>query len=124
MLENPYFHDEDAKQERCYWRRVAAISLCGFGFVIALGLVIYPLIARAEPIAQTTAGNVQVFLHNEPCKLAEIKNLANRATWVEGGATFEGCFGVSQETGVVIAYFTDKTVVAIPISAFARVHRS
>lgn len=124
MLESPFYYTEEAKRQRSYWRRVAAVALAGLGIAAALIIAFYPRQARADPIAQTTAGAVTVLLHNEPCALKEITNLPNRATWLEGGAVVEGCFGVRQDTGVVIAYFTDKTVVAIPLQAFARVHSS
>ena len=39
MLENPYFHNEDAKQERNYWRRVAFWFL----FALVIALVLIPL---------------------------------------------------------------------------------
>lgn len=115
MLENPFYYTEEAKRQRSYWRRVAAVALAGVGLTAALLIAFYPRQSRADPIAQAAAGNgVQVVLHSEPCALKEITNLPNRATWTEAGASFEGCFGVRPETGVVIAYFTDKTVVAIP----------
>lgn len=83
--------------------------------------ILYPKMARAEPVYQAVTGNVRRVLHDDACTLKEITNLPRRATWTEGGATFEGCWGARPEQGVVLAYFTDKTVAAIPISVFVKV---
>lgn len=77
---------------------------------------------QAEPMARAKADNATVYLHSDKCGLAEVSNLPGRATWVEGQKTFEGCFAIRPDTGVVLVYFVaDKTVVAIPIELFARV---
>lgn len=90
MLENPFYYTEEAKRQRSYWRRVVTVALAGIGLAAAVIIALYPRPARAEPIAQTTAGAVKVILHNEPCALPEVTNLPNRATWIEGGGYIRG----------------------------------
>lgn len=61
-----------------------------------------------------------VTIYTEPCTLKEVQNLPQRATWVEGGKTIEGCAGM-HPAGAVMFYFADKTVVVHPMSAFVSV---
>ncbi len=105
--------------ERCYWRRLAVLTICA-----ALGL--YGLfgaarLAFAEPVARAVVNNGQVVItvHSEDRALtAVVTNLPKRATWVEGGKTFEGCVGVSP-IGVAMFYFlADKSVAAVPLEMF------
>lgn len=76
---------------------------------------------RAEPIFRSAAGNVIVTLFDEKCQLSEISNLPRRAVWNENGKDVEGCWGLSQVTGAVIFYFSDKTVFDMPRQVFGRV---
>lgn len=77
---------------------------------------------RAEPFLSAEAGGVKVIIHTDDCKLKGVENLPKRATYHESGKKFEGCVGLSQELGLFLFYWEDKTVVAIPQSFFARVH--
>lgn len=66
------------------------------------------------------SGNgVVVTLLDEPCALAAVTNLPRRATWLEAGNTIEGCWAQSAILPLVLTYWADRTVVAIPASAFA-----
>ncbi len=38
-----------------------------------------------------------------------------------GGKEYEGCWGLNPALGLVMAYYSDKTVAAIPAQAFAPV---
>ena len=91
---------------------------------LAVGLVLHAGQVRADPIAQAVVNNGQVVItvHSEDCALKEVvSNLPKRATWVEGGKTFEGCVGVSP-IGVAMLYFReDKSVAAVPLEMFERV---
>ena len=92
-------------------------------FYTVLGLLAM-LIAHtvaAAPIASATSDGVTVTLYNEPCALAAVVNLPNRATWQEKGKTIEGCFTLVPEVSAVMAYFSDKTVVLMPMQVFSRV---
>ena len=71
-------------------------------------------------MAQFQSEKARIVLYTEPCALkVEVSNLPGRATWEEGGKTFEGCFGVID--GIVAFYFSDKTVVTVPVRYLQRV---
>lgn len=79
--------------------------------------------AQAEPIYRAEAADAVVVLRSGPCALTAVENLKKRATWTEQGKTFEGCWGVTR-FGVVVMYFNDKTVSAIPVQMFVKVQGS
>lgn len=86
-------------------------------FIIFFG---WHVTARAEAVARAAMGEVTVTLHKEDCKGFPIENLKSRAVWREKGKDVEGCWGASP-IGVVMFYFADRTVAAIPVQAFQRV---
>ncbi len=106
---------------RCYFRRLAGFVLVLFA--VAVCAVLISNKAHAEPVYQAASadGALRIVLHDERCALAEITNLPRRATWTENGTTYEGCWGARPDQGIVLAYFSDKTVAAIPVQAFAKV---
>ena len=81
---------------------------------LALAAALYPIYAHAAAIAQIHDKDVSITLYDEPCALAEIKNLGYRATWTEGGKTFQGCWAARADLEIVAAYFDDKTIALIP----------
>lgn len=86
-----------------------------------LGLSLLSLLALpagAEPVAVVVNSGVTVTLTDEPCQIEAVKNLQYRATWVERGGSFEGCFTV--QSGIVVLYWSDKTVVILPGRAFKK----
>lgn len=76
--------------------------------------------ANAEPLVRATEGGVVVTIYTEKCALPAVANLAHRATWTENGKTTEGCAG-PHPLGLIVMYFTDKTVVIHPMQAFVSV---
>lgn len=77
----------------------------------------------AEPmaVANVNGGQVVIMVYTDDCNLKDtVINLPKRATWTEGGKTFEGCVGVQPEAGVAMFYFDDKTVAIVPLQIFAR----
>lgn len=76
-------------------------------------------IVRAAPIAEAGGNGVKVMLYDEPCALAAVVNLAKRGTWTQAGTVIEGCWAVSN--GLVLCYWADRTIIAIPSSVFTRV---
>lgn len=111
------FHEDKPRKTMApYWVIVAIL------FGIAAALVSYKL--RAEPIARMGNHQYQITLHKEKCAVPAVTNLPQRATWTENGKTFEGCFGVDEELRIVVFYFEDKTVAAIPQRAFKAVIES
>lgn len=112
MLEDPFNYEP---QTRLHWMLVACL------FVISIFAAAVSTCAYADPAYQTKTGDVTLTLHTEKCELAEITNLPRRATWTEGGKTYEGCWGARPDQGIILAYFTDKTVASVPIEAFVRV---
>ena len=90
-------------------------------WVLVILMVVMVTKAFAGPIAEGAGDNgAKITLYNDPCKLKEITNLANRATWNEKGKVWEGCFGI-HPYGVVLAYFNDGTVVIMPVDIFKQV---
>ena len=109
---------DEEQMEKCYWRRV--------GFVIFLavvaGLILIPLNAHAEPIYRaSTADGVVITLHKEKCQIKEVSNAPFRATWLEKGKEFEGCWRPGNSENVVFYFLGDKTVFDIPAQHFRQV---
>jgi hypothetical protein len=77
--------------------------------------------AQAAPLAEAVSEGVTVTLTDEACALTAVSNLPLRATWDEGVKRFEGCYGASG--ALVVAYWDDRSVTAIPVRAFKRVTR-
>ena len=90
--------------------------------VIVLSLsMIVPTLGMAAPLYRASGSGVQIVLTDEPCVLPAVSNLQKRAMWVEGGVTQEGCWGVSEAVGMVMAYWSDRTVTALPPQIFTKV---
>lgn len=89
--------------------------------VLLIFLTCWPAAVLATPIFSADADGARIVLTDEPCALDAVTNLKYRATWTEKGKTFEGCWAPRTDMGVVIAYWSDKTAVAMPIQAFTRV---
>ena len=94
-----------------------AAELTG-AFLLAASLILYVGQGRAAPVAEAGGEGVRVLLTDEPCALPAVANLKNRATWTEAGKVTEGCWAAGR--GLVMLYFADKTVVAVPAQAFSR----
>lgn len=88
--------------------------------VVALFLFLSP--AFSAPIYQADQEGVKIVLFDEDCKLKEVTNLKKRATWTEKGRTYEGCYGGHPFFPIVMGYFSDRTVVALPSEIFIKVH--
>lgn len=85
-------------------------------FLLTLLLILIPAAVGAAPVALAVDGPVSVTLYDEPCTV-DVSNLKLRAVWTEAGKTFEGCYGVFGRA-VVGAYFSDKSVVVLPVQMF------
>ena len=83
--------------------------------------VIWATKAYSAPIYQATSEGITVVLTDEPCKFHEVVDLPRRALWTENGKTFEGCWGAHPAFPIVLAYFSDKSVVALPKEMFTKV---
>lgn len=78
--------------------------------------------AHADPRYQASVQGVVITLHSEKCAIAEVSNLPYRATWMENGKTYEGCFGVVWPLEMVMFYFLgDRTVAVVPTAMFRAV---
>lgn len=75
--------------------------------------------AKAEAIAATEQGGVRIVLYSEKCAIKGVANLPHRASFHENGKTYEGCAGMSP-FGLILFYFSDETVFAVPVDAFSR----
>lgn len=85
----------------------------------ALLVLLTSCAAKAGAVAEMRQGGAVVTLYDEPCKLSAA-DLPYRATWSEGGKTLEGCFSVNG-IGLVLAYFSDRTIAGIPVKLFKKV---
>lgn len=115
-------------EEKEYFGRIPNLTILPwFLWALILFAVIGALYAGkvyAEPLAIANVNNGQVVItvYTEDCQLKDVvSNLPKRATWTEGGKTYEGCVGVYPSFGVAGFYFNDKTVAVVPLQAFARV---
>jgi hypothetical protein len=93
-------------------------------FWIAVLVIIFcwPSAVFSQPIFTMKAQDGPLItLFDEKCGLDGVTNLPYRATWVEKGQTFEGCWMPRPDMGVVVGFFSDKTAVAMPIRGFERV---
>lgn len=107
----------DERMAQCYWKRVIALLASG----AVLLILFWPLEAKSEPMFQTVSPDgIVITLHSEKCDLKEIVNLPKRATWQEKAKSYEGCWGLNP-LGVVMFYFTDKTIAVVPAEAFQKV---
>lgn len=88
---------------------------------ITAAMLLYSPFAGSTAFMEATSGANRVILYNDPCTLAEVVNLPYRAEWLDGRKTFEGCWSADLDLGVIFAYFSDKTVVLIPMQMFKRV---
>jgi hypothetical protein len=90
--------------------------------ILAALLLLVPMPAKSEPQYRATVQGVVITLHSEKCELAEVSNLPRRATWLENGKTFEGCFGYVEQLQLLMFFFKDdKTVAGMPAGVFSRV---
>ena len=90
--------------------------------VLALLIAAAPTFALAEPRYQFSTQDLTITLHDDVCALkSEITNLPRRVVWKHKNETVEGCWGFSEQFGLVLLYFADKTATAIPSQIFQRV---
>jgi hypothetical protein len=109
------------KDERSFLRKVIA-ALGAVCLVVLLAVAVtWPTKAHAGPILKAEAEGIVVTIYEEACQLKEVTNLPKRATWTEKGKTFEGCIGAHPQFPVLMGYFSDKTVVVLPVEMFTRV---
>jgi hypothetical protein len=80
----------------------------------------WPSIVFASPRYSVEAQGAVITLTDDPCELDAVKNLPYKATWVEDGKTFQGCFAPRPEVQLVVAYFDDRTVALIPFQALKK----
>ena len=88
-------------------------------WALIIVIAIWATHAAAEPIYQAEAEGVRIVIYQEDCKLKDVvANLPKRATWHEKGKVYEGCAGGHQVFPIIMAYFVDKTVVALAVEMF------
>ena len=123
MIE-PNFDDDsfEIKNERAWWRRLAVMTFGSLGLIaIVVGLVFFFAAhsVKAAPVAEAGGQGVVITLTDEPCVLKAVSNLKQRATWTENNRLTEGCWATGG--GLVMLYFADLTVLAVPAGVFQRV---
>lgn len=60
---------------------------------------------------------MKIVFTDDPCTLAEVKNLPYAATWTENGKVTAGCWGIHPQFHLVMTYWADRTVAIIPPEA-------
>ena len=84
-------------------------------------LLLSASVAVAEPLAQLDRDGERIVIYSEPCELkARVVNLPHRAEWTAVGRVFKGCWALST-LGLIILYFDDMTVTAVPAQSFSTV---
>lgn len=76
---------------------------------------------RAVAVYETRTDKALITLYTESCTLPAVSNLPLRATWIEAGQTFEGCWAPRPDAGLIVFYFSDRTVGLAPIAAFTKI---
>lgn len=87
--------------------------------LIVVAIISAPL-AFGAPVAQARVQEVTITLFDDPCVLPAVSNLKQRATWTEAGKVYQGCWG-SHALGIIMVYFDDRTIGALPVQAFTRI---
>jgi hypothetical protein len=95
-------------------------------YLLALAAAVFlflPSHVNAEPQYRAEVQGVVITLHSEECQIKDVvSNLPRRATWLERGKTFEGCFGFVEQMQLLMFYFKDdKTVAGMPAGMFSKV---
>lgn len=99
-------------------------TILHWSFWVLLGIALLAVISRqvkAEPIVAAESEGIRVVIYSDDCQMSDVvSNLPKRATWTDHGKEIEGCAGAFPG-GIVLLYFADKTVVAVPMAMFQRV---
>ncbi len=96
-------------------------SVAWLAHVTALVLLAAPV--HAEPRYSFSSGTLSITLTDELCTLkGEISNLPRRSVWKQDGVETEGCWGYSEQFGLILLYFKDKTATALPAPLFSKVN--
>ncbi len=94
-------------------------AICRLALLVILAA---PLFAYSEPRYHFGTTNLSITLHDELCGMKdEVTNLPRRAVWKDKGVETEGCWGFSEQFGLVLMYFKDKTATALPAALFTKV---
>ena len=96
-------------------------------YLLALAAAVFlflPSQVKADAQYRAVIQGVVITLYSDECTLkGTVSNLPRKATWLEDGKTFEGCFGYVEALGLLMFYFReDKTVAGLPSSVFTKVH--
>jgi hypothetical protein len=121
MLEDPWQEERHVGIYDRHWLRYLVAWIVFVLVMVLLGAVL-SVHALAQALYRADAEGLTITLLRDPCKLREVANLPNRALWQEPGkAAVEGCYGYDSRLGVVLTYWSDRTVVALPGYLFKRV---
>lgn len=85
-----------------------------------LSIALYATSVHADVVAVANIEGVKITLLNDKCDLKEVSNLPYKATWIEDGRTYKGCWAANQ--GFVVGFFVDdKSVAVMPMRIFTKV---
>lgn len=86
---------------------------------LAASLLLCWGIAHAGVVAISTDPAATIALYDDPCALTHvIRGLPLKATWQEKGVTHQGCYSLGYENTLVVMYFSDLTIVLVPVQMF------
>ena len=94
-------------------------------YLLALAAVVFlalPGTAEAKPVFTASQGDVTLTLFTDECQFRGTVDMPLKATWTQKGETLEGCLLLRPDLEMVLFYFpSDKSVFAVPMSAFQKV---
>jgi hypothetical protein len=114
-----YFPGIYEKEERAHLRMWMGriLTLAALLIVVVYATKAY----SAELLFQAQVGEIKISLYKDKCEAKEVANLPYLAVWEEKGKSFNGCFGVNSDLGVVMLYFPgDRSVAAVPTGVFVK----
>ena len=90
--------------------------------VLALVILAAPLSAYSEAKYSFGTKDLLITLHDDRCDLKDlVTNLPRRAVWKHRDEVVEGCWGFSEQFGLILLYFADRTATALPAQLFNKV---
>ena len=93
-----------------YTLRVAAL----------MALLIWTGYSFGEPTHKASGSGIEVVVYSEPCAFKEVAIFPSVQRGTEGSKVYEGCGGF-HPSGVALFYFSDRSVVALPVQWFVLV---
>lgn len=85
-------------------------------FLLAVCMIAFATIAQAKPTHIAQEGGITITVYDDKCALSAV-SMPFRATWKEESKHYEGCV-IQHPTGILIFYFTDRSIVLLAPQMF------